>query len=130
MNTFQFLTLAASALLIVATGCNSDSGSLVVRNTSETPIDVQLQGSDGAITLRSNGVASTDAGDCLLVGDAAISFSDRIEVANLGEQLIELDYVDAAGRNRTMILGQGGIGYFSALHPVMLGKLVITKSNG
>ena len=130
MTVLRIRTLAAFALFIAATGCNSDSRTLVIRNTSETPIRVLEEGSDEPVTLGLDGVASSNAGGCLFVGDASISFSNQIEVANVGDKLIELAYVDAGGRDRTMILGQGGIGYFSALRPVKLGDLVITKTDG
>lgn len=119
MKSIKRIVFAYFAVVIfVCCGCSTPNRSQIafsISNTGEEIVELHARFPDRAavIHLGQQGIRSFPVGTVVVMGDSSICVTDtRIEVAHTGEDVVTLNYVDSLGNDKTMVLGNGGTGFF------------------
>ena len=119
MNSAKYVVplvfLLALIVCLVQGRSKTHEASFEISNTGAEIVELQasLPDRDATIHLGQSGIRTFPAGTSVGMGDSKIRVNDgRIEVAHSGDNVVTLNYVNALGKNKTMMLGNGGTGFF------------------
>lgn len=117
MKDAIFACFAVTTLVCFGCGTsNSTQVSFKISNTGEEVVELQATFPDrvAEIRLGENGIRTFPDCTAVGIGYSVIRVNDtRIEVAHKGKEVVTLNYVDSLGNDKTMMLGNGGTGFFT-----------------
>jgi len=129
MKRYLVTILLVVAIVVIALVVYKPSARIAVANTGTEVIEVKTDGSEKKTLLGQNGTGYFDSDSRIQIGDAMISVGRSVEVVNTGSDVIQVEYHDTAGSERTMMLDEGGSGYFSKATPINIGEVNIGVAN-
>jgi hypothetical protein len=105
------LVLALFVLLFALPSFSSNR--IQVTNTGTDVVEVKSDCYENKVSLGPNGIGYFDCDSKIQIGDAILNFGRRVEIENMGSDIIQIIYNNTAGSEHKLILGEGGIGYVS-----------------
>ncbi|MEM9417580.1 MAG: hypothetical protein AAGA25_00815 [Planctomycetota bacterium] len=115
MNKSHIFLATGLALPLLA-GCGHNatvSNVLEVSNTGTKAIDLQTRVPDvQTIQLQGQTQQTLKLPTTVRVGNAEVRIDSQVQIAPLNEQTVSIEY-NKQGKNWTMTLAQGGVGYFN-----------------
>ena len=130
MKRYLVAALVAIALVVVAlVVVFQPSHRITVANHGTDVVEVKTDSSEKKTLLGQNAIGYFASDSKIHIGDALISVGRRVEVVNTGSDVIQVEYHDAAGSERTTMLGEGASGYFSKATSINIGEVNIRVGN-
>jgi hypothetical protein len=108
-----YQAVVTGLVLAIFVGCGSDSSSVLeVSNTGTDVVDLQTE-LPGIKTVRlgESGRRTFALPAKVQMGNAEVRVGEKIEVSPISADVVSVRYTKA-GRNWTMMLSEGGTGYF------------------
>ena len=132
MKLIKHSVLGCLAIVwLVCSGCgtsNNTQGSFKIVNVGKEIVVLEetLPDRVAKIQLGECGSRTFLGSEVVSIGQSEIRVKDtRVEVAHKGKDTVTLNYVDASGRERVMMLGNGGIGFFENPRSIVVGTVQI-----
>ena len=132
MKPNKYSVLGCLAIVsFVCCGCGTSSntqGSFKIVNVGKEIVVLEetLPGRVAKTQLGERGSRTFLGSEVVSIGQSEIRVKDtRVEVAHKGKDTVTLNYVDASGRERVMMLGNGGIGFFENPRSIVVGTVQI-----
>ena len=132
MKPNKYSVLGCLAIVsFVCSGCgtsNNTQGSFKIVNVGKEIVVLEetLPDRVAKIQLGERGSRTFLGSEVVSIGQSEIRVKDtRVEVAHKGKDTVTLNYVDASGRERVMMLGNGGTGFFDNPKSIVIGAVQI-----
>ena len=129
MKRYLVAALVAIALVVITLVVFQPSHRITVANHGTDVVEVKTDSSEKKTLLGQNAIGYFASDSKIHIGDALISVGRRVEVVNTGSDVIQVEYHDAAGSERTTVIGEGGSGYFSKITPINIDEVNIRVGN-
>ena len=128
-KSVNFAFFAVATAIFAGCGASDNStASFKIHNNGKEIIELQATLPDrvAKIHLLEQGIRTFPVGTSVDIGNSKIRVNNtRIEIAHRGEDVVTLDYVDSLGKHKTMMLGNGGTGFFHNPRSIEIGTAQI-----
>jgi hypothetical protein len=126
-HLLSVLPIVGIVFVFALSGCSSNR--IEVANTGIDVVEIKSDSYENKVLLGQNGTGYFDRDSKIQIGDAMIKVGRCVEVVNTGSDIIQITYHNAAGSERTMLIGEGGTGYVSKSAPFKIGDANIRVSH-
>ena len=129
-KSVNLVFLAVVTAIFAGCGASDNStASFKIHNNGKETVKLQATLPDrvAKIHLLEQGIRTFPVGTSVDIGDSEIRVNNtRIEIAHSGEDVVTLNYVDSLGKHKTMMLGNGGTGFFHNPRSIEIGTAQIS----